>query len=153
MRQGKAKKKFIINFMKKNKEKIIARNQSLFHKFKGLKWNNISENINQLKAQKLRTIIRGRLYYILKNNPKNSVILKDIGCSVSELKIYLEKQFTKGMNWDNWAFKGWHIDHDKPLSLFDLSNEEEFRKASHYTNLKPMWWRDNISKGKKYQQT
>ena len=76
---------------------------------------------------------------------------KDIlGCTVQELKVYLEKQFTPQMNWGNHGTKGWHIDHIKPLSL--AKTEEEIYKLWHYTNLQPLWWIDNIKKGNKYEE-
>ena len=56
------------------------------------------------------------------------------------------------MSWDNWALDGWHIDHIKPLSSFNLENREELKKACHYTNLQPMWAEDNLRKGSKYEQ-
>ena len=48
---------------------------------------------------------------------------------------------------------GWHVDHIKPLHEFNLDDEEEFEKASHYTNLQPLWWWQNLEKnrGTKYK--
>jgi hypothetical protein len=53
------------------------------------------------------------------------------------------------MTWENWTHDGWHLDHIQPLASFDLSNREQFLMAGHYTNLQPMWARDNFSKGSK----
>ena len=44
----------------------------------------------------------------------------------------------------------WHIDHIKPVTKFDLTKPGELEKCFHYTNLQPMWARDNIRKNKKY---
>jgi hypothetical protein len=69
------------------------------------------------------------------------------GCSHSEMIQHIESQFEDGMAWDNHGQYGWHLDHIKPLSLFDLSNEAQAKEAMHYTNVQPLWWRDNIIKG------
>jgi hypothetical protein len=48
------------------------------------------------------------------------------------------------MTWDNWTTDGWHIDHIKPLaSSFDLTDRKQFLEACHYTNLQPLWAKDN----------
>ncbi len=54
------------------------------------------------------------------------------------------------MMWSNWNHTGWHIDHIKPLSSFDLTNHNEFLTANHYTNLQPLWAKDNLQKGNKF---
>jgi hypothetical protein len=52
-----------------------------------------------------------------------------------------------GMNWNNWEQFGWHLDHIKPLS--SAKSIEEMESLCHYTNLQPLWWRDNLSKSDK----
>ena len=82
---------------------------------------------------------------------KSAATLELLGCSVEELKKHLENQFIKGMTWNNYGLHGWHIDHIKPCASFDLTKEEEQRKCFHYTNLQPLWAKDNLSKSNKYQ--
>ena len=71
-----------------------------------------------------------------------------IGTSPAQCYRYIESLFTEGMTWDNYGL--WHIDHIKPLCCFDLSQVEEQKKAFHYTNLQPLWAKDNLSKGTSY---
>lgn len=70
-----------------------------------------------------------------------------LGCSWKQLIEHLESQFKPGMTWDNR--NEWHIDHIRPLASFDLTDENQLREACHYTNLQPLWARDNLKKGAK----
>jgi hypothetical protein len=73
-----------------------------------------------------------------------------VGCSVIELKKYLENKFKDGMNWSNYSRIGWHIDHIQPCCSFDLTKEEEQTKCFHYTNLQPLWAKENLIKSDKW---
>lgn len=68
-----------------------------------------------------------------------------LGETFDNVRRHLEKQFEDGMNWNN--FGEWHIDHIVPLS--SGRNQEELIKLNHYTNLQPLWAKDNLSKGAK----
>jgi hypothetical protein len=93
--------------------------------------------------------IRSRLNSALKLQSKSGSAVNDLGCSISELKMFLESKFLPGMTWNNYGLKGWHIDHIIPLSAFDLSNKDQFIEACHYSNLQPLWASDNIRKRNK----
>lgn len=96
---------------------------------------------------RLKAGLRSRLIHAIKNNHKAGSAVKDLGCSISELRTYLENLFQPGMTWSNWSRTGWHLDHIVPLHSFDLSDREQLLKACHYTNLQPLWAEDNIRKG------
>lgn len=95
---------------------------------------------------KLRQILRSRLTKAISRDYKTGSAVRDLGCTIAELKTYLELLFQPGMSWDNWIPDGWHIDHIKPLASFDLTNREQFLQACHYTNLQPLWAEENLSK-------
>lgn len=92
--------------------------------------------------------LRRRINSAIKNNQKAGSAVRDLGCSVLELKRHLESQFQVGMSWDNYG--DWHIYHIKPLASFDLTDRKQFLEACCYTNLQPLWAEDNLSKGYKH---
>jgi hypothetical protein len=96
---------------------------------------------------RLACCVRHGVYKIAKaikeNKQKSSLIY--LGCSLEEFRIHIENQWSEGMSWDNHSIYGWHIDHIIPLDHF-IKNEEDPWKANHYTNLQPLWAKDNLKK-------
>ena len=71
---------------------------------------------------------------------------KLVGYSMDELRVHLERQFAKGMSWENMG--EWHIDHIVPLVSFAITgpDDPELRRAWSLTNLRPLWASANLSK-------
>lgn len=123
-------------YYKNNKNKIIIQN---------VEYCNKREKKDIL--YRLRRRLRTRLYCAIRNGQKKGSAVRDLGCSVSELKQYLESKFKPNMSWDNYG--EWHIDHIIPLSSFGLTSREQFLEACNYTNLQPLWMSENLQKGAK----
>jgi hypothetical protein len=68
------------------------------------------------------------------------------GCSTQQLAKHLESQFKHGMSWDNYGVDGWHVDHIIPCASFDHTDHKQIKHCWHWTNLRPLWAKDNISK-------
>lgn len=91
--------------------------------------------------------LRARFRAVLRNQKASDSVVALLGCSPGHLRQHLESRFQPGMTWENYGRYGWHVDHIIPCSAFDLTNPEEVRKCFHFSNLQPLWWRDNIIKG------
>jgi len=131
-----------------------------------LNWDRYNENFRIRGATRRKEDIqyrlalnsRSRIRTALRYNKKAEHSLELVGCTLGELKAHLESQFAEGMSWDNWGKPEvgkvrWNIDHIVPVTWFDLSDPEQQKKCFHYTNLQPMWWWDNLSKGNRYEGT
>ena len=66
------------------------------------------------------------------------------GCTNEFLASWLESQFSRGMTWENAG--EWHIDHILPCAAFDIADEGQQEVAFHYTNLRPLWGKENAAK-------
>jgi hypothetical protein len=99
---------------------------------------------------RLPRLIRGRLNKALKGNAKTGSAVRDLGCSIPELKVHLEQQFQPGMSWENWGsgLGDWSIDHIKCLAAFDLRDPGQFKEACNFRNLRPLWHVENLSRPK-----
>ena len=148
-------------WQQKNKEKIKKYSQEYYIKNKEImakhnrKYKEQNrERIAERKRNYYRNNTQERLVVALRRriwNALNGIIKSDnsinlLGCTIEELKVYLESQFKEGMTWDNWTPDGWHIDHIKPCASFDLTDPEQQKECFHYSNLQPLWAEENLSK-------
>jgi hypothetical protein len=96
---------------------------------------------------KIGSMLRNRIYTAIRNSKtykgKKAPLLT--GCSFPKLKDHLERQFKRGMTWSNHG--KWHIDHIIPCAAFDLTDPEQQKQCFHYTNLQPLWAKENRTKG------
>ena len=100
------------------------------------------------KQYKLRVLLRNRILKALKGSQKSDHTIQLLGCSINTLQIHLEKLFQSGMTWSNHG--KWEIDHIRPCASFDLNDPKQQIECFHYTNLQPLWAKDNRFKGSKW---
>jgi hypothetical protein len=156
-----SKRNWLENNPKKRKEvaNAYARKMTLE---KGEAWENSRQRNDNYKAQRLaedpqfrlahncRTRINIALRSQLTSKRWRSPEL--LGCTVTQLMEHIEKQFQPGMTWDNWSRDGWHLDHIRPLSSFDLTDPDQQKRAFHHSNLQPLWASENLSKGDSWEK-
>jgi hypothetical protein len=121
------------------------------------------EHINRLNNQwakkkiaedpnfRLARLLRSRITKVIKKEKRNGSAVRDLGCTLEELRAHLESKFQPGMSWENHGAgkDKWNIDHIIPLASFDLTDRQHFILACHYLNLQPLWHTQNMKKGKK----
>jgi hypothetical protein len=97
----------------------------------------------------LSSRIRSRIRISIKkaNVQKSTRTIDLIGCSYEFLRKHIESQFREGMSWDKP--NSFHIDHMRPLSSFDLTDPQQQKAACHWTNLQPLYPKENWRKGAK----
>jgi hypothetical protein len=138
---------------KNNKEKNKNWQKNWLEKNKEYRRKYLKEYENKKRNKcdifKIKSYVRNRIrnFLKLKGITKNNKTFVIVGCTPEELKRHIENQFIGDMVWANYGKFGWHIDHIIPLD--SGNNEEEILKLCHYTNLQPLWWSDNLSKGHK----
>ena len=145
-----------------NREKVNAKSKAYYEankeKVKAYKEDNREKVNAYYKAYKkqrrdtdplfkMKLNLGNRTYQAFKGGgyKKNSKTAETLGASYQEAFDHLEKRFTEGMEWSKHG--KWHIDHIVPLS--SAKTKEELIYLCNYTNLQPLWARDNLVKGAK----
>lgn len=132
-----ARNKATIAYQAKNREAVVAYQRSWEkHQYQHNTEYRLKHNLRSRVGAALRAQRAG----------KDWSLLDIVGCTTAELVEHLEAQFEPGMSWDNWSPDGWHIDHIRPCASFDLADEAQQRQCFHFTNLQPLWAKDNLSK-------
>jgi len=129
---------YLSNYLKKytKTEKFKIRKRA-YRKNKRLKDTNFAFLENTRK----------RIWSVLKGHSKIDNTKNILGCSLSDFRIYISTKFVDGMNFDNYG--KWHLDHIKPCASFDLTCPVQQLACFHYSNLQPLWAKDNLKKGSK----
>lgn len=99
---------------------------------------------------KVAKFIRRSVHRALAGAHKNGSSCDILGYTAKDLFQHLEKQFKKGMNWDNYG-SFWHVDHIIPVSKFIKDGENNPRIINTLSNLRPEYARDNMKKGAKIE--
>lgn len=101
-------------------------------------------------ANRLRSRLSSQITYCLKTGKGGRTTASILGYSIADLHAHLESLFVDGMGWHNMG--AWHIDHMRPLASFTITGPDDpmVRVAWALNNLQPLWARDNIVKGARW---
>ena len=130
-----------------NKEKILAQEaeyrQRNKERIKEYYRNRHNNNANAKLAQNTRT----RINTALKGKSKSFHTKEILGIDIENYKKWLLFQMTPEMNFNNI-----HLDHVKPISSFDISNDNELLEAFNWRNTQPLLKQDNLRKSAKFNE-
>lgn len=141
---------------KKDRRKILTKKYRSRPESKILKNKNEASRKKTDLNYKLASNLRSRLYTALKSKKKVGSAVKDLGCTVEQLKIYLQSKFYPHpqtgeiMSWENHGscYGKWQIDHIEELHTVDLTIPENLLRVCNFKNLQPLWYEDHVIKGK-----
>ena len=111
--------------------------------------NNPQKRLNDKMTKETKNVLLG--VYPGMTPVSEEYGIDKVGLTSPQYRAYIESLWTEGMSWDNYGRGGgkWCIDHKRPKNSYDLTDQELYRKCSHYTNTQPMWYADNVAKGDK----
>lgn len=106
----------------------------------------IYENRKPSAAFRLNHAVGAHIRWSLKGRKKGQKWESLVGFTLNDLIEHLERQFAKGMSWENYG--KWQIDHIVPVSAFsyETADDDEFKACWALTNLRPLWRPENIRK-------
>ena len=149
-------KEYARNYRKDNADKVLAGKKKYYDK-------NIASILNRNNVYRKKKMDTDPLYKMTysirtligeslrrRGYKKTSRTAEILGCSFEEFKVYIEKQMPIGKSIKDLGYYKYHIDHDIPLA--SAKTKEDVIRLCHYTNLKPLWWKDNLSKSSKIKQ-
>lgn len=140
-------------YQEKNKDRLKEKRSEWYQKNK----ENVKERVRKYNSEKYRTDFLFKLTVSIRNLIRNSIkrggfkknckTEEILDCSFESFKTYIEDQFKEDMNWENYG--EWHLDHKIPVSWG--KSESEIYKLNHYTNFQPLWAKDNLIKGNRFE--
>jgi hypothetical protein len=99
----------------------------------------------QKKIGRYMSSSRGLITRAISGYEDDSESAELIGCTYVYYMAHLSRQFVKGMSFENKC--DWEVDHIIPIS--SAKTIEEIQVLSKFTNLRPLWRKDNRKKHSK----
>jgi len=135
---------YLASYYDKNRDSILEmqkeRKEDIAQVRKVYKKRRMREDPVYAMAHRLGVLMRNALKH--SGYLKSRKTLEALGCTSAQFKDHLERQFLKGMTWDNRDL--WQLDHIMPIS--SAKTEQEVYDLSHMTNIRPMWAKENMVK-------
>jgi hypothetical protein len=135
-----------LNYYTNNKDILKVKRKKYVNKNREKLRLNAKEKYKKDPKEKIRRLVSNAFARMSVNKPVNTERI--LGCTYEEARLYIESKFLPGMSWCNYG--DWHIDHIKPLASIAASNADDLLKINNIYNLQPLWAKDNIIKGAKY---
>lgn len=143
------RKAMALAWRERNRDRLRAQRRAAYRRNGGYQWYRKLRTSDPL--YNLKTKLRGRINAALRSmkngrgNRERTIPL--LGCSYSAFKMHIESQFREGMTWEAVCDGRIHLDHRFPIAAFDITKPKEQRRCFHFTNIQPLWAKDNLAKG------
>lgn len=113
-------------------------------------YKNNSEKLIEYTKQRRKSHIHVHLRTVYSNKINKHLKMSTIkklhsniellGCTIAEFRKHIESLFTNGMSWEN---------HGSGSSKWNLEDSTECKICFHYSNYRPLWQLENLSKNDK----
>lgn len=146
------------NLIKKKHLELVRKNsKNRYYKIRDKRWykDRRRKNYNKYSKENYKNNIRFRLRILLctrlgqalkRYNSQGKVLSSSkYGINFKDIVEHLNKTLPSDFN-----EKKYHIDHIKPISLFNLESTDEIKKCFSKENLRWLEAKENIKKGNKY---
>ena len=103
---------------------------------------------NRIKKDVIFRLIRNtkrRIHHALNGKTKSSSTRYNLGMDIDLYRKWIEFQMNPDMKWSNTE-----LDHVKSIYMFDVSDDEQLKKAFSWKNTQPLLKHDHHQKGTKF---
>ena len=132
-------------YRKRNRNKLLAYGRRYYAENADTIIKQVHRRASATPEARLLTSCRKRISGLIRRKEGRPPTRELLGCTVPEFRAFLEMQFPKGCNWENYG-KAWHVDHIIPCAAFDLKDPKQLRQCFHFTNLRPLRAKANFKK-------
>lgn len=130
-----------------NRAKIKSKRKTEEYRERSRAW--LREHLRKNPALKLQRNVTTVISEVLRDGGTPGAF-RHLPYIPAQLKRHVERQLLKGMTWENYGAE-WHLDHILPVACFtidhtDPKNCAEFQACWSLSNLRPLWWEENLRK-------